>query len=67
MTVVIITYAFIKDPKVTSLRFERLKEQFGDSIANAYDEMDGTDAQEFVTLQEHLFNGCRWITSRWDV
>ena len=51
-----ITYAFIKDPKVTSLRFEQLKVQFGDDISGAYRDMDGTDAQEFVTLQEHLFN-----------
>ena len=51
-----ITYAFVKDPKVTSLRYEQLKEQFGDDIADAYKGMDGTDAQEFVTLQEHLFN-----------
>lgn len=51
-----ITYAFVKDPNVTSSRFDQLRAQFGDSIADAYKGMDGTDAQEFVTLQEHLFN-----------
>lgn len=51
-----ITYAFVKDPNVTSSRFDQLRTQFGDGIADAYKGMDGTDAQEFVTLQEHLFN-----------
>ncbi len=51
-----ITYAFVKDPNVTSSRFDQLRAQFGDGIADAYKGMDGTDAQEFVTLQEHLFN-----------
>lgn len=47
--------AFLTDRESVSQHFKDYVDLLGGSLAQPYSEIEGTDAQEYTTLQEHLF------------